>query len=451
VTAGRSTDTRPADPVGWRDALGVWAYIGLNSFGGPAGQIAVMHRVIVDTRQWVSDQRFLHALNYCMLLPGPEAQQLAVYIGWLMHGVRGGLLAGTLFIVPGFLVMLALSALYVAYQGTTFIESLFYGLAPAVVAIIAAALIRVGRRALTDRFLMVTAGTAFVGMYFLAVPFPLVVVAAGLAGYARSRRRVDGLERSPRTEDLIAEDPSRKLPTARRLLSTLALGLGLWLIPVAAILAFFGGDDVYASLAVFFSGAAVVTFGGAYAVLTFVAEQAVQVYGWLTPTEMLDGLALAETTPGPLIMVVEFVGFLAAAGRSGGLDPLLAGTIGAVLVTWVTFVPSFLWVFLGAPYSEYLRHDTRIAGTLSAISAAVVGAIANLAVWFTLHALFEVVDVLSIGPLRLYLPVVATLQLGALAIAIGAAIGIFRLHLPTLLVLAASAIAGATIYVTFMA
>jgi chromate transporter len=452
VTAGRSTDTNPAERVGWRDALGVWAYIGLNSFGGPAGQIAVMHRVIVDTRRWVSDQRFLHALNYCMLLPGPEAQQLSVYIGWLMHGVRGGLLAGTLFIVPGFLVMLALSALYVTYQGTAFIEALFYGLAPAVVAIIAAALVRVGRRALTDRFLVVTATAAFVAMYFLAVPFPLVIVAAGLAGYARSRRRAARLlESPPRAEHPMAQDPGAPaLPTARRLLSTLAIGLGLWLIPVAALLAFFGGD-VYTSLAVFFSGAAVVTFGGAYAVLTYVAEQAVQVYGWLTPTQMLDGLALAETTPGPLIMVVEFVGFLAAAGRSGGLDPIVAGTIGAVLVTWVTFVPSFLWVFLGAPYSEYLRHDTRIAGTLSAISAAVVGAIVNLAVWFTLHAIFGVVDVVQVGPARLYVPEVDTLQVGALVIAVGAAIAVFRLRLPTLLVLAASAVVGAIVYLAFVA
>jgi chromate transporter len=442
-------------PLG--EALKVWAYVAVNSFGGPAGQIAVMHRVLVDTRYWISEPRFLHALSYCMLLPGPEAQQLAVYIGWLMHGVRGGLLAGTLFVLPGFLAILALSILYAGYQSATFVTALFYGLAPAVLAIVAAAVVRVGRRALTDRTLVAMAVLSFGSLFFLAVPFPLVIAAAAVFGFVRSRRldrdeqrlaTVHGRATRPDQVPVLADlDGAAARPSTRRVVTVLITGGILWLVPVVLLVGLLGSRDVFSNLALFFSGAAVVTFGGAYAVLTFVAQQAVEVYGWLSPTEMLDGLALAETTPGPLIMVVEFVGFLAAYRESGALHPMVAGFAGAVLVTWVTFAPSFLWVFLGAPYAEHLRGSRRLTGALSAITAAVVGAVLNLAVWFALHAVFGVVNEVTLGPVRLLVPDVSTLDPAALAIAVGSSIAVFRFHVPTLLVLAVSAAIGAAWYV----
>jgi chromate transporter len=441
------------------EALKVWAYVAINSFGGPAGQIAVMHRVLVDTRHWISERRFLHALNYCMLLPGPEAQQLSVYIGWLMHGVRGGLLAGLLFVLPGFIAILALSVLYAGYNDTTFVAALFYGLAPAVLAIVAAAVVRVGTRALTDRTLVAIAVLSFGAIFFLAVPFPLVILAAGVFGFARSRRLRDDRDPGhPSPDDGRSEGPAplpflsdsevgTGRPSARRAVRVLAIGALLWLVPVVLLVGLLGTRGVFANLAVFFSGAAVVTFGGAYAVLTYVAQQAVEVYGWLTPNEMLDGLAMAETTPGPLIMVVEYVGFLAAYRESGIADPLLAGLFGAVLVTWVTFVPSFLWVFLGAPYAEHLRGNRRLAGALSAITAAVVGAILNLGVWFAFHAVFGVVDEVSFGPVRVPVPDISSLDAAALAIAIAASVAVFRFRAPTLAVLALSAAVGAVWFV----
>jgi chromate transporter len=438
-------------------ALKVWAYVALNSFGGPAGQIAVMHRALVDTHHWISERRFLHALSYCMLLPGPEAQQLSVYIGWLMHGIRGGLLAGALFVLPGFVAILALSILYAGYQDTTFVAALFYGLAPAVLAIVIAAVVRVGRRALTDRSLMAIAAVSFGALFWLTLPFPLVIAAAGVMGFARSGRRRDpDGDRSPadlppesqaaRGSVLGDRDGAAGRPSARRALGVLVTGAILWLVPLVVLVGLLGSGDVFSRLAVFFSGAAVVTFGGAYAVLTYVAQQAVEAYGWLTPTEMLDGLAMAETTPGPLIMVVEFVGFLAAYRQSGALDPMLAGLAGAVLVTWVTFAPSFLWVFLGAPYAEHLRGNARLTGALSAITAAVVGAILNLAVWFGLHAVFGIVNEVMLGPVRLLAPDLSTLDPAALAIAVAASIAVFRYRVPTLLVLAVSASVGAAWY-----
>jgi chromate transporter len=447
------------EPVSLRQALPVWAYIGLNSFGGPAGQIAVMHRVLVETRRWVSEGRFLHALNYCMLLPGPEAHQLSVYIGWLMHGVRGGLLAGLLFILPGFLAILGLSILYVGHQDRAIVDALFYGLKPAVLVVVVAAVLRVGRRALTSTFHRLVAAASFVAIFFLAVPFPIVILTAGLLGLVRSQRLAapaatpashaqPGAGTAPRRADsLVLDDHGvSHRPSSRRTLAVAAVGGALWLGPVALLVAALGAGNVYASQALFFSGAAVVTFGGAYAVLSYVAQQVVQVLGWLTPGEMLDGLALAETTPGPLIMVVEFVGFLAAYRNPGALEPMLAGLLGAVLVTWVTFVPSFLWIFLGGPYAEYLRGSRRLTGALSAITAAVVGAILNLGVWFALHTAFADVETRQVGPLRLTVPDLATLDPLVLALAGLAAVLVLRLRWPILVVLAVSAVAGALLH-----
>lgn len=455
---------QPEHPVSLGDAFRVWGYVALNSFGGPAGQIAVMHRVLVDGRRWISERRFLHALNYCMLLPGPEAHQLAVYIGWLLHGLRGGLMAGLLFILPGFLSILALSVLYAGYQETVLVSALFYGIKPAVIAVVAAAVVRVGRRALPNRSLAAIALGAFVGIFFLDVPFPLVVLAAALAGFVGSHLspgRFAPVDVHPTAQAVGTASPARHLlgdgaaqqprPPLRRALAVLSVGLLLWLGPVLMLLALFGASDIFAQQGLFFSGAALVTFGGAYAVLAYIAQQAVETFGWLSPTEMLDGLGMAETTPGPLIMVVQFVGFLAAFRSPGALDPMVAGVLGAVLVTWVTFVPSFLWIFLGAPYLEYLRGKRALSGALSAITAAVVGVILNLALWFSLHTLFATVGQTRIGPVRLYTPDPSTLDLAALAIAGLALIAIFVLRWPILRTLALSAVAGALYYLTIVA
>ena len=464
VPAARSVSPDGGHGVSAGEAFRVWAYVALNSFGGPAGQIAVMHRVLVDGRRWVSEARFLHALNYAMLLPGPEAHQLAVYIGWLLHGLRGGLMAGLLFVLPGFLAILALSILYAGYQDTTFVAALFYGIKPAVMAVVAAAVVRVARRALTNRVMVALAAAAFGAIFFLDVPFPLVVLAAAVVGLLGSRW-APGVFAGARGHGTMAPDDDgtdapalrddseteRALPRSLRTVVVLAVGLVLWLGPVAALVALLGPEHVFAREAVFFSGAAVVTFGGAYAVLTYIAQQAVDMFRWLTPREMLDGLGMAETTPGPLIMVVEFVGFLAAFRFAGGLDPMVAGVLGAVLVTWVTFVPSFLWIFLGAPYIEYLRGNRALTGALSAITAVVVGVILNLAVWFSLHTIFGAVGETRLGPIRLYVPDVTTLDLAALVIAVLAFIAIFRLRWSMLATLAISAVVGAFYYAAVLA
>jgi chromate transporter len=447
-----------------RQALPVWVSIALNSFGGPAGQISVMHTSLVDDHRWISERRFLHALNYCMLLPGPEAQQLSVYIGWLMHGIRGGLVAGTLFVLPGFVAILALSLLYALNQETTWVQALFYGLKPAVLAIVAAAVLRVGRRAVHGRLALSITVASYVAISLLEVPFPVVILGAGLIGLVAARFGAtmgpaahgvpaagaggagnDAAGPRPIIHDEGEADADR--PSTRRTLLAVAVGAVLWLGPVAALVVLLGPGHVYATEALFFSGAAVVTFGGAYAVLTYVAQQAVEVFGWLTPLEMLDGLAMAETTPGPLIMVVEFVGFLAAFRNAGALDPVLAGVLGAVLVTWVTFVPSFLWIFVGAPYAEALRRSPRLSSALAAITAAVVGAILNLAIWFGLHALFGVVDEVQVGPLTLTVPDPATLDPAALIIALVAAYLVFRRRWPMLRVLALAGVLGAAWFV----
>jgi chromate transporter len=383
-------------PVSFAEATRTWMRIGLLSFGGPAGQIAVMHRILVDEKRWIGEERFLHALSYCMLLPGPEAQQLATYIGWLLHGTRGGLVAGLLFVLPGFISIMALSIAYVLWQQQPIVEGLFLGLKAAVIALVIEALLRIGKRALTSRAALWVAAIAFLAIAVLHVPFPLIVLAAGLAGFLRTRfgwgsfaaprARVAAPAAAPPVID--AGQLTQAQPSASRAIKLLALWLPLWFAPVLACAWWLGASSTYTQLGVFFSKMAVVTFGGAYAVLTYVAQQAVERFAWVTPAQMLDGLGLAESTPGPLIMVVQFVGFLAAYQVAAGDHPLLSGVLGALLTVWVTFVPCFLWIFLGAPYIEALRGNAALASALAAITAAVVGVIANLALWFATHVLF---------------------------------------------------------------
>jgi chromate transporter len=394
-------------PTFW-EAARVWARIGALSFGGPAGQIALMHRMLVEERRWIGERRFLHALNYCMLLPGPEAQQLAIYIGWLMHRTAGGLVAGLLFVLPGAMVMLALSIAYVLFGTTPLVAALFLGVKSAVLAVVVEAVLRVGRRALKTRAAVVIAVTAFVSLYVLNIPFPVIVLAAGLLGWfaphlVAAPTSSEGEEDTPGLMDqIIAVGGASHLePSRGRALRVLAVWLPIWLAPFVILYLVFGEASVWTKLAGFFSTMGAVTFGGAYAVLTYVAQAAVDGFGWLRPGEMADGLGLAETTPGPLILVLQFVGFLAAYREASGLHPLLAGALGALLTTWVTFAPCFLWIFLGAPYVEALRGHRAAASALAAITAAVVGVIANLALWFGLHVLFTDVGrvtIMGVGP-----------------------------------------------------
>ncbi len=440
--------------IPFREALHVWIRVGLQSFGGPAGQIAVMHRILVEEKRWVSEHRFLHALNYCMLLPGPEAQQLATYIGWLLHGTRGGLVAGGLFVLPGFLSILAISYLYAAFQGVGVVAALFFGLKAAVLAVVVEAVLKIGRRVVRNAAMLAIAALAFVGIFFFAVPFPWIVGGAAIIGLVGGAIR-------PRTfivirphalaegaagvvDSLLDEQrPEHTRPRTGRALRVLVVCALLWLVPVATLAAVLGATHVFVLEGVFFSKAAVVTFGGAYAVLAYIAQQAVERFGWLQGGEMLDGLGMAETTPGPLIMVVQFVGFMGAYRNPGSLDPFVAGTIGAAITTWVTFVPCFLWIFLGAPYIEWLRGNQRLSAALSAITAAVVGVILNLAAWFALQLLFGEIRTLE-GPLgmRLLVPTMATIDGAALAIAVGAAVALLRFKISMLLVLGASAVVG---------
>ncbi len=398
------------DVIPLREATRVWFGISLQTFGGPAGQIAVMQHKLVDDKRWIGQRRFLHALNYCMLLPGPEAQQLAIYTGWLLNGTRGGLIAGSLFVLPGLLALLALSAIYVAYGSTGLVSAIFAGLAPAVIAIVVQAVHRVGRRALNHPFLVGLAVASFLALTAFSVPFPAVVFAAGLLGWAASRMLPTLRQRTEVEADgpapLISDDAlHHELPSRRRSASIILIGLVLWFAPVVAAGLVFSRDSIFVDQGLFFSGAAVVTFGGAYAVLAYVAQQAVSVYGWLQPGEMVRGLALAETTPGPLIMVVQFVAFLGAYRDPGHLDPWAAAILASLLTTWVTFVPCFLFVLLGAPYVERLRSNQGLTAALTGITAAVVGVIANLAVYFALHTLFDDTRRAGWGPADLELPV----------------------------------------------
>ncbi|MGH6946996.1 MAG: chromate efflux transporter [Kiloniellales bacterium] len=438
--------------VTFAEAFRVWLKIGLLSFGGPAGQIALMHRLLVDEKRWIGERRFLHALNFCMLLPGPEAQQLAIYVGWLLHGLRGGLVAGTLFVLPGACVILALSILYAGFGQLPAVEALFFGIKAAVLAVVLQALHRIAKRALKGRFDRAVAALAFVGIFFLALPFPLIVIGAALLGALWAGGRFDAgkVGKSGEETDGLAEAmiERRLASTGRgpaRALKVIATGLLLWGAPLVLLFLAFGGGSVFFAEGIFFSQMAVVTFGGAYAVLAYIAQQAVELYGWLTAGEMLDGLGLAETTPGPLILVVQFVGFLAAFRNPLGLDPYLAGTLGALVTLWVTFVPCFLWIFLGAPYVEALRGKPALDGALAAITAAVVGVILNLAIWFALHVLFaEVTEVQRFG-LRLWTPDWRTLDLWALALSAAAFVALFRFNLGMIATLAAAAALGLVI------
>jgi chromate transporter len=419
------------------EALRVWARIGLLSFGGPAGQIALMHKELVEDRRWISESRFLHALNYCMLLPGPEAQQLATYVGWLLHGWRGGVAAGTLFVLPGFAVILALATSYALFQDLSWVEAIFFGLRAAVLAVVFEALVRVGRRALKNQVSYALAILGFLALFVFAVPFPIVIVAAGLVGYLVAIRRPDLLASSGHKAGKVAvegraviddEKSAAVEPSWQRALSVIGVWGALWIAPLLPVVAIWGFENTFIEIAGFFSQMALVTFGGAYAVLAYVASEAVGQFGWLQAGEMLDGLALAETTPGPLVLVLSFVGFLAGFRDAGGLPPVLGGILGASLATWVTFIPCFLWIFLGAPYIERLRSNAALAGALAAITAAVVGVIFNLAIWFALHVLFREVGEARWGPVRMPLPDWTSLDLlavGLTAVAVGS---IFVLH-----------------------
>ena len=447
----RQTDRRQETPaIPFRTAVRTWFAISLQTFGGPAGQIAVMQRTLVDDKRWIGQRRFLHAMNYCMLLPGPEAQQLATYVGWLLHGTRGGLVAGGLFVLPGVVALLVLSAVYVAFGSTVAVTALFAGLAPAVLAIVTQAVIRVAKRALTSPALVAIAVVAFLALALFAVPFPLVVLTAGLVGWALHRWRPTAVPERGKGEaadtgppPVIPDDVLHtELPSTRRTLRVLLLGLVVWGVPVGVFALLTGTGSVFTQQGLFFSGAAVVTFGGAYAVLAYVAQQAVQVYGWLAPGEMVRGLALAETTPGPLIMVVQFVAFLGAYRAPGELDPWMAAVLASLLVTWVTFVPSFLFVLLGAPYMERLRGNRTLTAALTGITAAVVGVIANLGVYFAVHTLFRETHAVDRFGLALALPDPATLRPVALAIAVVAAVLIFRLKWSVLRALGVCALLG---------
>lgn len=387
--APRESD-RPeiANYVTFIEALRFWIKLGFISFGGPAGQIAIMHRELVERRRWVSEERFLNALNYCMLLPGPEAQQLAIYIGWLLHRVPGGIIAGAFFVIPSIFILLALSYVYAAYGNLIIVAGALAGFKPVVVAIVVEAVLRIGKRAIRNRAHYAIAAAAFVGIYFLQIPFPIIVVGAGLSGLALTRfgsQMAVSESDTGRKESVLDDDaplPSHTQPSRSRALKTLAIGTALWALPFVALIEWRGWASLHAQEYRFFTQAALVTFGGAYAVLAYVTQAAVTNYGWLSQAQSVDGLALAETTPGPLIMVLQFVGFMAAWNHPQGLSPMMSGVLGAIVTTWTTFLPSFLFIFLGAPYIESLRGNRHLRGALGGITAAVVGVVLNLALVF---------------------------------------------------------------------
>jgi chromate transporter len=444
-----------ASKVTLGEAVRVWAKIGWLSFGGPAGQIALMHRELVERRRWISDERFLHALSYCMLLPGPEAQQLAIYIGWLMHRTLGGVIAGVLFVIPGMLVIGTLSFLYATFQHLPALGAVFFGLKAAILAVVVEAVIRVGRRALKNRVLVCIAGAAFIGIYFFKVPFPAIVLGAAVAGVV-GRRIAPHSFPAPATSAMLAKGDyliDKRMASGELTHGVHSLGrstrvavvcLALWVAPIFLVAVLFGRNSIFTQQGVFFGEAAIVTFGGAYAVLAYVAQRAVETYAWLSPGEMLDGLALAETTPGPLIMVVQYVAFIAAFRHPGVLSPYGAGIVGSLLTTWVTFVPCFLWIFLGAPYVERLRSNRPIHAALSAITAAIVGVILNLSVWFAVHTVFRSTQTETFGLMRVEMPVWATLNVAALVLSVSALIAMLKFKVGMLWTLMGAAVLGAT-------
>ncbi len=405
----------PPSPVGFAEAFRVWLKIGCIGFGGPAGQIALMHRILVDEKKWIDEPRFLHALNFCMLLPGPEAQKLATYSGWLLHGTRGGLAAGILFVLPGALVMLAFSLLYVLGRGIPVVDGALFGIKAAVLVIVIEALIRIGRRSLKSRLLVGLAALAFVGIFFLDLPFPLIVAAAALVGYL--------------TTQSTGAAAAQPMPGRWRQAGlALAIGLALWWTPIALVVVLLGANHVLVDIGLFFSKLAVVSFGGAYALLAYMAQAAVENYRWMTAPEMVDGLGLAETLPGPLIKVTQFVGFLGAYRDPTPFSPIGSAVLGSALATWVTFVPPMLLIFAGAPFVEQLRANQRLSGALAAVTAAVVGVILNLTVWFALHVLFPHVEEMRAGPLRWFAFDPSSVDVKTCVLAAVAGVLAFRLH-----------------------
>jgi chromate transporter len=427
----------PTTPVAFAELLRVFTRIGFLSFGGPAGQIALMHRELVEERGWIGEDDFLHALNFCHLLPGPEAQQLATWIGWRLQGPRGGLAAGLLFVIPGAVIILALSMLYALAANLALVEALFLGVKAAVLAIVVQALLRIAGRALDTTLKQGLAAAAFLGLFLLDLPFPMIVLGAGVIGMVVAMRRPDLLAIKPGKADAIL--PAR--PWRSTILSVLVWGT-IWAAPMALIALTLGQDHVLWQIGAFFSQLAVVTFGGAYAVLAYMAQEAVQGFGWLDAGEMADGLGLAETTPGPLILVTQFVGYLAAFRSPEPFSPLVAGLLGAMLTTWVTFAPCFLWILALAPWIDRLGHAVRLKGALAAITAAVVGVIANITAWFALHVLFAQVGEVQFGPVRLDWPLWASFDWRAGVLAALAVLLAFRLRWSVLRILAACAAGG---------
>ncbi len=441
-------------------AAAAWGTVALQTFGGPAGQIAVMHREIVEERRWVGEERFLHALSYCTLLPGPEAQQLATYLGWLLNGTAGGIVAGALFVLPGYIAIMALSLAYAGFGDTRFVDAVFAGVAPAVLAIVAQAVRRISGRALVNPFLLAMAIVSFAALAMFAVPFPVVVFGAALIGFVggriqpglfapRIRKATVNAGRPVQTSSapLIADTALvHAAPSASRTVRTFAICAVAWVTPVLVLAAMFGSSSIFVTQARFFGGSALVTFGGAYAVLSYVAQKAVNTYHWLLPGEMIKGLAMAETTPGPLIQVVQFVAFLGAFRNPGSLNPWVAAIIASTSVTWVTYVPSFFFVFVGAPYVERLRGNRRVTDSLTAITAAVVGVIANLAVYFAVHTLFSEVRERSPGPMQFSVPNWSSFSPAAAVVGALAFVLVFRFRWSVLQVLGVCAVVGGVIH-----
>ncbi len=449
VTAEDIEHNKHVASVDFGEFVWAWCRVALLSFGGPAGQIAVMHRIIVDEKKWIAEERFLHALNFCMLLPGPEAQQLATYLGWLARGAIGGLVAGTLFILPGVISILALSVVYVLFSGTVLVTGLFFGLKAAVIAVVIEALLRLSKRVLKNNVMVSIAAISFLLIFFFNVPFPFIVIGAatiGMVGYRVQPAKFDVLKAHGKSS---LDDPVEELGFARKSKIAWMVAFAfllLWLIPIAVIFGTLGEESVFFDESIFFSKVAMVTFGGAYSVLAYVAQQAVERFHWLGPTEMLDGLGMAETTPGPLIMVLQFVGFLAAYRNPGPFSPMVAGVLGSLVTTWVTFAPCFLWVFAGAPFVERLRKIKLLNAALSCVTAAVVGVVLNLSIWFAMHTLFgNMIDVSYAGT-HWSFPEIQSISFSATAIMLVACVLLFRLKWNMAATLAVCTAAGAVLH-----